>query len=77
MRGGNGAGAGMANRRPARVNSLQATRSDTCEVPVPRWRSVRKPPARLSFVNPIWIWVQGLIVVFVLAGMVIAIVRLS
>jgi len=28
-------------------------------------------------VSPTWIWLQGVIVVFVLAGMVIAIVKLS
>jgi hypothetical protein len=27
-------------------------------------------------VNPFWLWVQALIVVFVLAGMVIAVVKL-
>jgi hypothetical protein len=28
-------------------------------------------------VSPSWIWIQGAIVVFVLAGMIIAIVKLS
>jgi hypothetical protein len=32
---------------------------------------------RLQGVSPSWVWLQGAIVVFVLAGMVIAIVKLS
>jgi hypothetical protein len=31
----------------------------------------------VSSVSPSWLWLQGAIVVFVLAGMVIAIVKLS
>jgi hypothetical protein len=31
----------------------------------------------VSAVSPSWLWLQGAIVVFVLAGMVIAIVKLS
>jgi hypothetical protein len=31
----------------------------------------------VSSVSPSWIWIQGAIVIFVIAGMVIAVVRLS
>ncbi len=32
---------------------------------------------RVCVVSPTWIWLQGVIIVFVLAGMVIAIVKLA
>jgi hypothetical protein len=31
----------------------------------------------VSDVSPTWIWLQGVIIVFVLAGMIIAIVKLA
>jgi hypothetical protein len=31
----------------------------------------------VSDVSPLWIWLQGVIIVFVVAGMIIAIVKLA
>ena len=62
-------------RRPNAIAVDEATGRSRCGAPAASCR-VRWLPRLTGRMNPFWFWVQALIVLFVLAGIVIAITKL-
>lgn len=64
----------MVNRRQG-VLPRQATRTNTAATYESRFCGHRK--RTLNGMSPTWIWLQGAIVLFVIVGMLIALIKLA